>query len=218
MLVRCALGVVLLVTMLAACGNAGTMPREDAAAPPPSEPPTIVGEITQTGERVLVEQQPGTTIGDKIFFRLSDATRVLQRVDDDLQPKTAHDLALGQRVEVWADGGVAESFPGQAGAAVIVIANAAGEITPEPGRAAPPDREPDVVGTITQASNTVWIDHNLVLFITPRTQFFRRSGEALAVIDAREITEGQRVEVWVDEIRYAPQPQAEAVAIVVTNN
>jgi hypothetical protein len=217
MVFRFSTGVLLLMTMLAACANTGTMPNGDSGTTLPSEPPTIVGEITDLGARMLVEQQPEAAIGNKIFFSLMDATDVFQRAGDGLQSKTIDDLAVGQSVEVWADGAVAASYPGQAGAAVIVIADTAADITPEPDTPALPNRAPDAVGTITQASNTVWIDQELVLFITPTTQFLRRSDEELDVMDARDISEGQRVEVWVDEIRYAPQPQANAVAILVTD-
>lgn len=215
MVIRVLLAILFLITLLVACGNAPSTPTDASDVAQPSTPPTIAGEITQINERILVEQQPGATIGDKIVFSLNDATRIFTRIGDRLQPKTAGDLAIGQRVEVWAvDGIVAESFPGQATAETIIIANTAAEMTTTPNAAAPPDREPDVVGTITQASNTVWIDNNLVLFIAPTTQFFRRSGENVEAIDARDITAQQRVEVWIDEIRYGGTPQADALAIV----
>lgn len=187
MVIRLLLAILLLITMLVACGTAApTAPGSETPTmmltitpvasfdvAQPSSPSTIVGEITQLNGGILVEQQPGATISDKIVFSLNDATRIFTRIGDKLQPKTAGDLAIGQRVEVWAvDGIVAESFPGQATAETIIIADTAAEMTTTPNAAAPPDREPDVVGTITQASNTVWIDNNLVLLIAPTTQFF----------------------------------------------
>jgi len=175
-----------------------------------------VGEITQVGERVLVEQHPGATIGDKIVFSLNNATRIVARVGDDLEPKNVGDLAVGQRVEVWAAGTVAESFPGQAGAETILIVDAAAS---SPGAAAPPDQEPDAVGTITQATNSVVVDQSFVLFMTPTTQFFRKEGTMLKATDAREVTEGLQVEAWVDKISYeGSPPRGDAVAIVIINN
>lgn len=181
----------------------------------PNRQPDIVGTITATEGGILVEQQPGATIGNKIVFQLNDTTRIFHRVGDDLQATQATDLMVGQRVEAWSSGGVATSYPGQAGADVIVITYSTPSAVDLP--AAPPDRAPDLGGTITQVGNTVWIDGRTVLFIKPTTQFLRRSGDTFERIDANEIAEGQQASVWVDALRYAPQPQADAVAIVVTD-
>ncbi len=190
---RCSLILFLGMLALTSCASAQTLP---------SYPRTILGTITELGDRMLVEQQPGATIGDKIFFSLSGETQIFQRIHSDLQAQTSDYLAVGQRVEVWSEG-VAESWPGQAEATVIVIIDPNEESTTEAGRLMPPAREPDVSGTITQATNTVWIDQNLVLFITPTTQFLRRSGNTVETMDARDIKEGQRVDVWVEKTAYA---------------
>lgn len=180
----------------------------------PERQADIVGTITAIEGGVLVEEHPQATIGNKIIFQVSDTTRVFQRVGADLQPKHISDLVVGQRVEAWSTGAMAQSFPAQAGAAVIVFAdNAAAEATQEV--AAPPDRAPDLTGTITQATNTIWIDGRTVLFVGPGTQFFRKSGDALERIEAVAIVEGQQATVWLDGLRYAPQAHADAVAIVV---
>jgi len=144
MFMRVWFAILLLITMLSACGTAAptapgsetptTMltitPVDASDVAQPSSPATIVGEITQIDGRILVEQQPGATIGDKIVFSFNDATRIIARVGDDLEPKTVGDLAVGQRVEVWAAGAVAESFPAQATAKTIIIVDAAA--TPSP--------------------------------------------------------------------------------------
>jgi hypothetical protein len=208
---RCSLILLLLTVAVTACGSAQTLP---------TYPRTILGTITDIGDRLLVEQNPEATIGDKILFSLSDKTQIFRRNQGNIHAKTSDDLAVGQRVEVWAEGGVAESWPGQAEATVIVIIDPDEESTTEKAvTLMPPDGEPDVSGTITQAINTVLIDQNLVLFITPATQFFRRSGNAVEMIDAREIKEGQRVDVWVENTPQPPaHPQAKAKAIVVIDD
>src|SRR5688572_14134428 len=92
----------LLAFLLAACGNQSISVFGNAAATPPSLPPVIVGTITEFDDRMLVEQQPGTTIGDKIFFQYGGSTDIFQRVGDEVHPGSTKDLVVGQRVEVWA--------------------------------------------------------------------------------------------------------------------
>jgi hypothetical protein len=171
---------------------------------------------------VLVEQQPGATIGDKIFFSLSEKTKIFQRVNNGLHAKASAYLAVGQRVEVWADGAIIDTGIGQADAAVIVVLASNEESTAESSNLMLPNREPDVSGTITQAYGSVWIDQNVLLFITPTTRFLRRSGNTVETIDAREIKEGQRVEVWVEQTESAlkpeDHPQANAEVIVVVDD
>jgi hypothetical protein len=112
---------------------------------------------------------------------------------------------------------VATSFPGQAGAEVIVITEADDAATPE--AITLPDRDPDVAGPVSQASNTIWIDQQFILFVTPDTQFARRVGDAVVKLDASAITEGVQVEAWVDEISYdGSPPRGNAILIVVTED
>lgn len=184
----------------------------------PTRAPEIEGEITKIEDGVLIEQQPGSDIGDKIVFSLSDDTRVYRRSGDNLQQLSVNDLQVGQQAQAWATGGmVATSFPGQAGAEVIVITEGDAAATPE--AITPPDRAPDVAGTISQASNTIWIDQQFILFVTPDTQFARREGDVPEPIDASAITEGVQVQAWVDEISYdGSPPRANAILIVVTED
>lgn len=228
MFIRLLLAVWFLLTMLTACGNVPPTPNANAITPTPtpvdastiaqpSLPPTIMGEITQINQRMLVEQHPGATIGDKVAFSLNAATRVVARTGDQLNPKTVGDLAVGQRVEVWDAGVVLQSFPAQADAATIVIADVAATRLPNAG--APPGREPDVTGMITQATNSVLVDQSFLLFTTPTTLFFRKSDEKIEPINARDITEGLQIEAWVDEISYdGSPPRGNAIAVVVIND
>jgi len=196
-------------------------PADGLHVPTPSYPSEILGTITEIGDRLLVEQEPGATIGNKTYLSLSDETQIFQRINSELQARTPDLLAVGQLVEVWVAGSVAESFPSQAEASVIVIQDLDEESTAEASTVMPPVRdvrEPDVSGTITQASNTVWIDQKLGLFITPTTQFFWRSGNMVEMIDARGIKEGQRADVWVDTMPQAPQALANALVIIVIDN
>lgn len=209
-MLRCSFILLLLAVLITACQSTPALP---------SYPRTILGTITEISDGVLVEQQLGATIGDKILFGLSDETHIFQRVNSSLDAKTSDYLEVGQHVEVWADGDVAESWPGQAVAAVVVVTDPHNESTVETDTIMSPKREPDVSGTITQAVNTVIIDQNLVLFITPTTQFLRRSGNTVETIDAREIKEGQRVDVWVeDSPQLQDHPQAKAQVILVLDD
>ena len=212
-----------LIFIISACVPAVStpLPTETATNISPY-PRTILGTITENSDRVLVEQQPGATIGDKILFNISDETQIYQRVNSDLDAKTFDYLAVGQRVEVWAGGAIVDTWPGQAQAVTIVILDSDEESTTESSNLMLPDRPPDVSGTITQAVSTVWIDQKVLLFITPTTLFLRRSGNTVETIDAREIKEGQRVDVWVEQTASALQPkdhpQANAQVIVVVDD
>jgi hypothetical protein len=92
----------------------------------PSEPATVVGTITRAQDNtVMVEEQPGQdTGGRKIVFSLSPATKIVVRRGQDLHDITAAELSVGSRVEAWADGAIAESYPEQARAAALVVTEA----------------------------------------------------------------------------------------------
>lgn len=87
----------------------------------PSGPPSIAGEITSVGaSSIRVEENPADDWGSaKAMVRLTGSPRVLYR---DGSPTTTAQLAVGQTVQVWFTGPVAESYPVQATADVIVIA------------------------------------------------------------------------------------------------
>jgi len=176
----------------------------------PSYPRTIMGVITEIKDRILVEQQPEATIGDKIYFSLSHDIKIYQRINSDLHAVSSNNLEIGQLVEVWAYGVVLESFPGQAEANFIIV-HSNEESTDD--ALTLPNRAPDVSGTITQALNTVLVDKKFVVFITPTTQFLRRSGNTVEAIEARNIKEGQYIEIWTDKIQ-GNQVIAQVIVVV----
>lgn len=202
----------IIIIMATACAPVTDSPsRSVIQINTPSLPRTILGVITEINDRILVEQQPGATIGDKVYFGLSHDLQVYQRINGDLHATLSKNLEVGQRVEVWALGGVMESFPGQATANFIIIVGSDEESTEVPLRL--PDREPDVSGTITQAINTVWIDQKYVVFITPTTQFLHPSGDTVEAFDARDIKEGQLVDIWADRVQ-GKQVIAQVIVVV----
>lgn len=180
----------------------------------PTQEPHITGAITALDDRMLVEVFPGAMIGDKIHFTVNDATMILRRNGDVLEPAAMGDLEMGQRVEVWSTGAIATSYPGQGTAATIVI----DERDDSPDAAGLPDREPEISGTITQTGNTIWINQRIVVFVDHTTRFLRRAGDAVEAIEARDIQQGQQVEVWTDAIRGGEggtTPQAKAQVLLV---
>jgi hypothetical protein len=79
---------------------------------------TAVGRIAE-GWSVRVEERPQDVSGSaKGVFRVRDATDVLRGGGSRVR---ADDLREGQRVRVWVSGPVAESYPVQAQARLIVI-------------------------------------------------------------------------------------------------
>jgi len=99
----------------------------------PDEPPSIAGTITQVSAQqggssdrlgaVLIEEVPAEPSGsDKSSVTVTRATRVYVREGGTLRAATFAELRTGQRAEAWFTGPVAESYPTQARAAVIVVA------------------------------------------------------------------------------------------------
>lgn len=92
-----------------------------AVQPIPTEAPSIQGTITavQQDGRIRVEEQPEEESGSaKAVIRLDEDSRVVYREGGAGGPG---ELAVGQRVSAWFTGPVAESYPVQATAAVVVI-------------------------------------------------------------------------------------------------
>ena len=91
-----------------------------ALVAPPTEPPAIRGTITAVSEaRVLIEEQPGDVWGSaKASVRLLPTTRLVRRSGGSVAPS---ELRVGQLVSAWFAGPVAESYPVQATASVIVL-------------------------------------------------------------------------------------------------
>lgn len=98
------------------------------AAAPPEEDPSIRGTVTSlesgpTGATLLVESGPQPTYAyDRASIRVDGDARVFRATtDSDFEVATFADLALGQQLDVWFTGAVAESYPVQATAGTVVI-------------------------------------------------------------------------------------------------
>ena len=93
----------------------------------PDSAPGIRGVITKSdstaGSRfILVEENPGDTTGSqKASVRFNDQTKIYRRSGSSLEKIGRADLANGKKVSVWFEGPVAESYPVQGSAAVVVL-------------------------------------------------------------------------------------------------
>jgi hypothetical protein len=67
--------------------------------------------------------------GRKIVFTLTPDTTIVIRRGQDLNDITVTELAVGSRVEAWASGAIAESYPEQARAAALVVLDGASAST-----------------------------------------------------------------------------------------
>lgn len=98
----------------------GELPDEPADEPVSSDdvPLCTDPEVTTLGT-VLVEEDPETHSGDKIFLRIEPETLLVGAEG----PIDFAELAIGDTVEAWVDGPVADSYPQQGRAeAVLVVA------------------------------------------------------------------------------------------------
>lgn len=93
----------------------------------PDSKPDIRGAITKadstSGNRsILVEENPGDASGSqKALARLNDQTRIYQRSGSDLEKIDQSALTTGKKVSVWFDGPVAQSYPVQGSASVVLL-------------------------------------------------------------------------------------------------
>lgn len=103
-----------MVLLLVGCGAS----EEEGAIP--SEPPYLRGTVTaMDGAEVRVEENAGERSGSaKAVLRLTGSTRIVWRTGEPAEPG---DLRLGSRVSAWVAGPVAESYPVQAEAGVLMI-------------------------------------------------------------------------------------------------
>jgi len=223
----------MLGVLLAACAAPGTgspSPSPDdapAAQVLPDRAPDIAGQITRIdGNRVLVEQQPGTDSGRKIWFAVDDSTTIVQQHDSDLHDSTLGDLAVGQRVEAWASGGLAESYPEQGTAAAILALDEAAA-APEPSDPADalPGRDPDVTGLITQQEGSrvlieeqpnVMEGDKFWLTVDDSTPIFADVNGQLESRRVSDLQIGMRVSAWADgPVAMSYPAQGGAAAIVI---
>lgn len=92
--------------------------------PLPTEPPFLTGTVTAVGRiaegwSLRVEERPDDVTGSaKGVFRVGSATTLRRATGGRAR---SEELREGQRVRVWVTGPVAESYPVQARARMIVI-------------------------------------------------------------------------------------------------
>lgn len=105
--------VLVLVLVTSAC-------VESSSDGPPQTAPYIEGALTSvTPGLILVEEIPD---GNKASLRVPDGTPMWRVTSDGrAQPAAFGDLQEGQTVAAWVSGPVAESFPVQATADVLLI-------------------------------------------------------------------------------------------------
>ncbi len=114
----------LLALAILVLGGAGAIFywRSGAVASLPQEAPYLVGQITRyEGGRILVEAVPGKQEGGKCWFAVSAKTRIFRQEQGAAVKADAASLATGQQVQTWTFGPVAESYPCQGGADVVLI-------------------------------------------------------------------------------------------------
>lgn len=86
-----------------------------------ADPPFCTGADNTSLGHVLVEEVPGLQEGDKISLHVDGSTAIFREGDDGPTPATFADLAEGVLVDAWVDGPVAESYPMQAKASVLLV-------------------------------------------------------------------------------------------------
>lgn len=107
-------------------GAADTGTTRDSAQLPDSEP-GIRGVITKAdsgagSSYILVEENPGETAGSqKASVRMNDQTQIYRRSGSSLEKISPSALAISKTVSIWFEGPVAESYPVQGAAAVVVL-------------------------------------------------------------------------------------------------
>lgn len=85
------------------------------------DPPICSDPATSPAGRILVEAVPGEQAGDKISLRIDPDTPLLRDTETGAVTIDFDDLAEGDDVDVWVSGPVAESYPLQGTADVVVV-------------------------------------------------------------------------------------------------
>lgn len=112
----------LLLLLALGCAGPGSQsyPGQGGSDGSTNEPPSIQGTVTQKlSDRLLIEEEPLDSSGSaKASVQLTPSTRIL-RIEGDRGARD--DLRKGQRVSVWFDGPVRQSYPVQATAKAVRI-------------------------------------------------------------------------------------------------
>jgi hypothetical protein len=119
------------LAVLAAATLLWLTPACDSASEPLIRDPTIVGRITaidtaRSTFRILVEEDPRVSEplaprGHKIWFGIGDETCIFDARAGQAVPADVTVLDVGSEVAVVTHGGIADSYPQQAGADTVVI-------------------------------------------------------------------------------------------------
>lgn len=93
----------------------------------PAEQPGIRGVITKADSTagssyILVEENPADASGsNKASVRIKDETKIYKRSGAGIEKSSETALMVGKQVSVWFEGPVAESYPVQGSASVVVL-------------------------------------------------------------------------------------------------
>lgn len=123
---------VLMITLVMLALGCGKKESGDSSAGTSGTKPDIIGEVkkieTVKGDgtdvigRLLIEgSRKGNTAVDRATVTVTNKTRILEQVGNDLKPSKLSSIVVGQPVEARFTGPVAESYPVQAAAGEIVI-------------------------------------------------------------------------------------------------
>lgn len=103
-------------------GQAGTPAPAADPDQPVSSSDAPAADPGQPKNFLLIEEKPGEEAGSaKARVRVISDTQFFRQRGDSYSKAAPSDLALGQQVKAWFSGPVAESYPVQATASVIVI-------------------------------------------------------------------------------------------------
>jgi hypothetical protein len=90
-----------------------------------SKPPTISGNVAATWSHRLLVVAPGGDVACEIAQRAQVSIERATVIRRSGGFASAADIGVGTAVSVWSTGGVLESCPGQIGAKIVVIEDAA---------------------------------------------------------------------------------------------
>lgn len=133
MAMRFAAVLLLIAALLTGCGSSGATdpgpaPTEPVQPTPPNQPtlparpPYVTGVITQLeADRVLVEENPDTQVGQKCWFAVTAKTVVAMEKQGKQTAADRRALSVKQVVRAWESGPILESYPCQTGGEALLI-------------------------------------------------------------------------------------------------